>query len=53
MEDYKAGYDAAKQEMKNNYTAQELYNQRMDSISDDDFDKGWTAACLEEGAIEV
>ena len=52
--EYERGYYKAIKVMNSSSeTVQELYNQSAHSLtSDEDFDKGWRAACIERGAEE-
>lgn len=46
-EDYKKGYFSAKSSINNENDVEEIINQARNSLTMDDFDRGWKDACKE------
>ena len=51
-EKYLNGYNRANAVINQGGSAQELYNQSNGALDQNDFDKGWQQACIENGAKE-
>lgn len=54
--EYKRGYDCAKEALSRDFKAITLLNEAKNSLTNDDFDKGWKKCCednLKEGAMTL
>lgn len=47
---YTNGYYFASEAINEGGSPQDMYNQSMQSLDQNDFDKGWRQACIENGA---